>query len=230
MTGGGAAVAEPENINIVENIKCESKINNSGEPYFHLKWRWLSKTGGPLPSLRLYCCLISEDELLKNSLFESDMISQYLTDEINSVGGIEQWRQKNPARCIYRYCRLTPSGDVQFDTEITVGRSDCIYFFCMCDADGGIFKRWTGKVITGESVRYSKKEISMGLGFRPKKLEITLERQDSRRIILKSAYDQSATYSLLPKGGQKYYLSPDMRNFELIYLSELIKVSRAQNI
>ena len=214
---------------MIENIRCEAGTNESGEQNFSLKWRWIVPPGQTLPSLKLYCCPISVDELLSSSLFENDTISQHIIDKINLAGGVEQWRNANPGKYIFRYCRLSPNGNVQHESEITIDEIDCVCFFCMVDSNTGeIFKYWTSKAKSGGKIKYKAK--SAGILFSSsKKREIALEGQNSRRVVLKHG-NEYTTYSLLAKGHQKYYINADIEDFELMYLLDLIKVAQTNDI
>jgi len=203
---------------MVKNIKCEPQNNASGVPVFQLKWEWIAERDSKLPSFRLLCCAIPEDELLKNSLFESDTISLYIRNEIKE-SGIDKCMQ-NPDRYKVINCALRPNGSIYYERDVLIDRLDCVYFFCMVDDAGLIFKYWTSKAESGNEVKYSAKTTGWGTS---KKMEITLKQKDFRRIILKSEHGGSLTYSLLPGGYQKYYI-PVIDNFDLIYLPALINV------
>ena len=205
---------------MLKDFKCDYLSKNAaGKPVFRIRWEWLTVEKKDFPSFQILYRSIREDEILKNSLFDSETIILYMRKEINIVG-VEKCIKKDDRYTAKTYT-LTPNATIFAEKEIEIHDPDCVYFFALVDKKGEIFEHQIKKAIVNISVPDC---VIKSKSIWAKHQVIELSKMESRRIFLQTGDEGAFSYSLLPIGRSKYYINPNIRHVKLIYLSELINV------
>jgi hypothetical protein len=197
---------------------------NFDKPTFRLRWEWeLSEQVKPPITVELMYRAITESEILEHSLFDSESILLYIRNEINERT-LAECKRDHTGVYVTRSCTLNVNSHILFEREYEVERVDCVYYFCMINRDGSIFKEWAAKATSNTQVVYNVAH-KKGSWLSAEENKIVLDKKDSRRIILRRKLGKNDSFSLLPNGLKEYYLDPEVDDsFEIIYLSELINV------
>jgi len=215
---------------MIKNFDCVKRNAPSGS-VFRLKWEWVPESGAMF-SLHVLYRAIFEKEILENSLFDQDTIVLYMLKEIAENNGAAQCMHNTAAGYKTKNYSFNPNSinaDIYLEKDIEIKELDCVYFFCMFDNSGNIFRHWVKKAVSESKVEY---DVKLKNDFALKKLKFTKQKMliltntESRRIILRTGNENEKkySYSLLPVGCQEYYIDSDMPDFKLIYLSELINI------
>jgi hypothetical protein len=207
---------------MIKNFECKLINNPTDISAFRLKWKWIKENDKELPALNILYRTLDENEILQNSLFDGGSIIKYMSEEI-SMHGVENCIN-NTGRYRTKEYALNKGmiTTIFVETDIKIENFDCVYFFCMIDKNRNIFRCWAEKAVSQSTIGYSEKK--KGKIFSKQRI-ISVEKEEPRRIILRTGYEKNFSYSLLPSGCQEYYIQPDTpTNYKLIYLSELINI------
>lgn len=203
---------------VTKNIKCELTRNAHNKPIFRFKWEWIVADNS-LPRLQILYRMVQEDEILKHSLFTRDAITSYMfwgMDEHTHSALIARGESYGTMEC-----ELRPNGTIFYEGEIGIEQTGCVYFFYLINENGAIFNSFARKATNDMEVSYTEPKSLLGLG---KKSMIRLEKVTSKRVLLQTTASGRTIYSLLPKGCTEYHIDPNVGDFKLIHLTNLINI------
>jgi len=203
---------------VTKNINCELTRNAHNKPIFRFKWEWIVD-GNSFPRLQILYRMVQEDEILQHSLFTRDSITSYM------FRGMGEHTHKALINAGGNYgtmeCELRSNGTIFYEGEIGIEQTGCVYFFYLINSDGAIFHSFARKAGNDAEVSYTEPKTMLGFG---KKGSIRIESDGSKRVLLQTSSAGRKVYSLLPKGCNEYYVDPEIIDFKLIHLTNLINI------
>ncbi len=203
----------------------------------YVNWSWvIDPTSNTMPSCKLFCCGIPQDELINNFLFREQEILDWFERRVVNFNSPDR---ENLFRLYYQKpsnfgkCYLNTvafhSGDAinrQQPLRFSYEAKNMIFLVCVFDEN-----RYETRIVAVNSLNDFKFEITrnkklFGL-FGENNTELKLLEGDERQKVLIVEDGGQTTYSLIPKGCSKYYLSEQLANvnpskIKIKYLSDLI--------
>ena len=202
---------------MIENFNCELTRDAFDSPIFRFRWKWNIHTG-EIPKLRVLYRSIGESEILLNSLFSSDAITSHMFKGMTEA--TMPALLANGERYHTMECSLHEGGSIIYEGDIAVDSEGCVYFFYFVNNNGVVFQSLAKKALRDSKVEYSETRGRFGNS----KTKIVLSRKESRRILLQTKEGGHKLYSLLPAGYKEYYIRPEIRNYDLVYLTSLVNI------
>jgi len=203
---------------VIKNMKCEITRNAHNKPIFRFNWEWIV-SGNSLPKLQILYRMVQEDEILQHSLFTRDSITSYM------FRGMKEHTCKALIAVGENYgtrdCELRANGGIRDGCDIIIEQTGCVYFIYLVNEDGEIFNSFARKAASDAEVAYTGLKSMLGFG---KKGAIRIESNGSKRVLLQTTSAGRKVYSLLPKGCNEYYIDPEIVDFKLIHLTNLINI------
>ena len=216
---------------VLENINISSCFAEENMQV-RIQWRWKYDNGEQLPYCKVFCCKISANQILRDSIFREDEILSWVNYHLVNLSADENRQSriedfvKNPAngeRCSLRTFQLKSGGNISESQVINLAEQDVNTLFLVCVYGQRSFEVRVLPIIPPKTKLHEV--VTTRSLFGKKKHKLRVNDDLPMRKVLVTQSGGSKIYSVIPAGSQELFIDEELtpeRIDDVVYLSSLI--------